>query len=128
MHQVTPSQTLHALNGSVVALCADSTSYKISDSPINLVHDGNNNLCEYLGLGLIRSIDTSKQVFYISTPLDPSYFDKVKCIVKGPGEGGIDLPASFRDLNTSALQPYLAFGVVVGLASKPLKTRRLIKK
>lgn len=127
MHKVPPSQTLYALNGSVVALCTDSTTFKLGNSPIYVIPHEYNNLCECLGLGLIRCIDTSKKLFYISTSVDPSYFDQLKCIVKGPGEGGIDLPASFRSLN-NGLKPYISFGVVQGKASKPLKTRRLIKK
>lgn len=127
MHRVPPSQALYALNGSVVALCTDSTTYKMGKSPIHILPDEDNNLLECHGLGLIRSIDISKKVFFISTSLEPSYFHRVNCIVKGPSEGGIDLPASFRSLS-SGLKPYLSFGGVQGLASKPLKTRRLIKK
>jgi len=127
MHRVPPSQTLYALNASVVALCHDSSSLKMGNSPIHIIPTEYDNSCHYLGLGLIRSIDTSKQIFFISTPLDPSYLEQVNCIVKGPSEGGIDLPAYFRSC-ASGTKPYLSFGNVQGLASKPLKTRRLIKK
>lgn len=126
MHSVPPSQALYALNGSVVALCHDSATYKMGDSPIHIIPREHDNLCECLGLGLIRSIDTSKRIFFITTPLDPSYFAHVNCIVKAASEGGIDLPASFRSSN-KLLKPYLSFGIVQGLASKPLKSRRLIK-
>ena len=60
MHKVPPSQTLYALNGSVVALCTDSTIYKLGSSPIHIIPHEYHKLCECLGLGLIRSIDTSK--------------------------------------------------------------------
>ena len=126
MHHVHPSQSLYALNGSIVALCKDTTKYgRNKDSSLGLLPPDYNNLCDCIGLGLVRSIDATKRVFYISTPLDPSYFDDIQIIVKASGEGGILLPASYS--SKDGFDPYLSFGVVQGLASRPLKTRRLIR-
>jgi polynucleotide 5'-hydroxyl-kinase GRC3/NOL9 len=103
---VHENQILQALNGSIVALCTST------------------NNC--LGLGLVRSIDWNRRLFYILTPvLDLTEATKLV-------GGNLPLPLSlmFRGVYAES-SPYLAMprvmdGTTKALGSDPMKSRNNI--
>ncbi|TPX63692.1 hypothetical protein SpCBS45565_g06430 [Spizellomyces sp. 'palustris'] len=146
MHGEVPfSQTLHALNGCVVALVIDQTAYEtpetvsstveISDediypeaakslrivpSQIPLIPASHN--C--VGLGLVRSIDVEAGVFYIVTgPIPPNQLAEVNMLVRG---AAMDIPVNLVTAgyeNSRAHLPYTTHLASEGIGSLAWRTR-----
>ncbi len=86
-----PDSLLDALNGSVVGLCTDSNK---NDTCVM-----NEKIYSYVALGIVRSIDRSKRLFYILTPASKSILQtRVTNIVLGQ----IQLPFECAFLGLSA--------------------------
>ncbi|XP_013416970.1 polynucleotide 5'-hydroxyl-kinase NOL9 [Lingula anatina] len=86
---VPPSQVMHALNGSLVALCMVDQTLMLPPSDPELPRFLTSTpVCQCLGFGIIRGIDPVKKVFYIITPLSSAVLEKVNCLVKG----SLDIP------------------------------------
>lgn len=113
----SPESFLQAMNGSIVGLCYRS-------------HDNHRepHLLPCKGLGIVRSIDIRKRMFYILTPIDPS---DCNCLVLG----NILLPLEcyFRDAHSESFD-YLSIESSKGkkndrvLGSAPMKSRNSIAR
>ncbi|KAJ3212877.1 Polynucleotide 5'-hydroxyl-kinase nol9 [Entophlyctis luteolus] len=106
--EVPPSQSLVALNGTLVALVVDNLNYAIPanpcdpDSPVSQscaglqlipsdiqTHPRHQNC---VGLGIVRAIDPAAKLFYVATPLALDQICEVNLIVRGGAE--INFPSS----------------------------------
>lgn len=81
---------LDGLNGSIVALCSNTTS---NDRENHSASDRSNTIPRCLGLGLVRSIDKRRRLFYILTPVSPQTLEHVNCLLGG---GKLTLPSEFH--------------------------------
>ena len=107
---VSESMILEALNGNIVGLCTSS------EAPL-----------ECLGLGIVRSIDWAKRLFYILTPVDPEQLHNVKALVGG----NLQLPLQFYFRGVSAESfPYLNCSPnnAAALGTDPMKSRNNITR
>jgi polynucleotide 5'-hydroxyl-kinase GRC3/NOL9 len=107
---VSESMILEALNGNIVGLCTSS------EAPL-----------ECLGLGIVRSIDWAKRLFYILTPVDPEQLHKVKALVGG----NLQLPLQFYFRGVSAESfPYMNCSPnnAAALGTDPMKSRNNITR
>ena len=92
---IAPSQSLFALNGSIVGLCTVNGEFvrETNDKPKNesapqlLRADGE--LFPCVGLGIVQWINTKERTFGIRTPLSVEQLRTVNVLVKG---GPVDLP------------------------------------
>jgi len=91
---VCPSMALYALNGTVVALCVDSTRYRLAHDNHVEEHQrfphflSSTPICDCVGYGLIRAIDPDQRCYYIVTPVPPEQLMQVNTILKG----NVELP------------------------------------
>ncbi len=107
--QVDPAYYLYALNATIVGLCVSSE--RISTSPDDTQHDSDTPLaclpapaglripittptCACIGLGIIRSIDVERRLFYLLTPVAPALLERCDVMLKGP----MELTATFLSL------------------------------
>jgi len=104
---VSPSQSLYALNCTIVSLLNDTNEYyssqnaKESSYPplvLSTVYDQH---C--LGYGIIKSIDSTEKTFTIITPLCIEDLQKVTTMAST----SIDIPSSFFFRGISNTTPYL---------------------
>jgi polynucleotide 5'-hydroxyl-kinase GRC3/NOL9 len=103
---VEPDRILQAMNGSIVALCTAT------------------NNC--LGLGIVRSIDWRRRVFFILTPVQEEALSNVIGLVGG--NLPLPLPLMFRGVYAESF-PYLttrAGNVYPALGTEPMKSRNNI--
>ncbi|KAJ3317696.1 Polynucleotide 5'-hydroxyl-kinase nol9 [Blyttiomyces sp. JEL0837] len=106
--EVPISQTLRAMNGTIVALISDSTPYEDA-----IEHDNTNvearqptalpriipshvilnpKLQNFVGYGILRAIDVESGTYYINTPVPSSLLDTVNLITRA---SGMEIPANF---------------------------------
>jgi polynucleotide 5'-hydroxyl-kinase GRC3/NOL9 len=107
---------LQALNGSIVALC---TSTKNSEAATST---------DCLGLGLVRSIDWRRRLFFLLTPVPPTYLPRVTALVGG--NLPLPVPFVFRGVAAESF-PYLSMKVVESdgaLGTEPMKSRNNIAR
>ena len=103
-HEVPFTQSLYALNGSVIALVHDAHVYKSKNqatpTPFHQLGMIPHQLPllpsqhECLGMGLVRSINVEKGTFHVITPVDPKHLSRVNTMIKAVGQGGIETPIS----------------------------------
>ncbi len=122
--QVPFSQTLFALNGTLVGLVIDSTNYHQKHTPdfFGLVPTHAPLIHDCVGLGLVRAIDVKKKYFYIVTPVDGNILKKVNMLVRGPLECPISLIAQRHGRSRV---PYTSLGTAEGIGALENKTRHL---
>eukprot|EP00743_Colponemidia_sp_Colp-15_P010448 GILK01011505.1.p1 GENE.GILK01011505.1~~GILK01011505.1.p1 ORF type:complete len:660 (-),score=106.14 GILK01011505.1:44-2023(-) len=141
---VPPSQYLYALNGAVVALAVDRTPYQSvnetnADSssfdatlPLFLSRPPSPSLCDCVGLGVIRSIDTKAKCFYILTSVDSQLLPHVNTLIRGTA--GIDLPFNVlwspHSVGQSSIVPYVVSDSIsgIGSGSVAMKSRNNIQR
>lgn len=114
---VSPAAILSALNGSVVGLCKRQGN-----------DENENHLLPCVGLGLVRAIDRTRQLFYILTPVAPELLMTVNVLSRGV----ISLPAAFyfRGVGSECF-PYQANAVSTQLdllGADPMKSRNSIAR
>ncbi|KAF2071509.1 hypothetical protein CYY_007170 [Polysphondylium violaceum] len=100
--QVPPSQTMYALNASLVGICLEGPEYK--DLSFKLSHkvptiiNGDIQITECVGLGIIRSIDMEHGLFYILTPIPLDTLSKSNTLLKGT----LDIPPTALSVSVSS--------------------------
>lgn len=93
---------LDALNGSIVGLCCQGDGKALSAQSRN--HSGVPNL-HCVGLGIIRSIDRERRLFFVLTPVHPSILSNVTVFVGG--SIGLPLELVFRGTNADSF-PFIS--------------------
>jgi hypothetical protein len=162
LHQEVPlAHVLYALNGSIVALgvlLKDVDSQPVSavqgvSTPIavqdnNVSLDGHGGLLgviptgvalgatdhECIGMGVIRSIDVERRLFYIVTPVDVHLLQRVNLLIRGSG-GKDEMPACLMSVEGRGWDQQMAYmsfvntdgmmGAVGRKSTKHLQRRRL---
>ncbi|KAJ3403333.1 Polynucleotide 5'-hydroxyl-kinase nol9 [Chytriomyces hyalinus] len=140
--EVPFSQSLVALNGTLVGLVEGSTPYettkttsdaeteptdlKIIPSGIQIPPQSQN--C--VGLGIVRGIDPVSKLFYIITPVPLEQLKRVNLILRGPG---VEFPASIWTdgfENVRSAVPYITYTAAegVGAIAKRPRSNLLRKK
>ncbi|GAM20745.1 hypothetical protein SAMD00019534_039200 [Acytostelium subglobosum LB1] len=89
-HQVPYSQSLYALNASIVGICSDHNSklndvhYQVnSEYPTFIDHHKDVPVVECLGLGVVRSIDVENRLLFILTPIPHDQLEQCSILLKG---------------------------------------------
>ncbi|KAH6584986.1 hypothetical protein BASA60_000726 [Batrachochytrium salamandrivorans] len=103
------SQSLYALNGTVVGLLVDDGAYQTS--PLNP------HFTRCVGLGIIRSIDPQLGQFYVVSPVPSHVLSSVNLIVRSPG---LELPMCLiinGYENTRTHLPYTTYTPAEGVGS-----------
>eukprot|EP01083_Nonionella_stella_P210108 760985_1 len=130
---VQSAHILKALNGTIVSLAVrNSEISERSVCPSIETNDGlkchfASPICNALGLGLIRAIDTEKKLFYVLTPVPSDQLSSVNLFLRG----NIETPLSFMfqacDWRAS---PYLTSEALAASAigSVPMKSRQNIAR
>lgn len=113
---------LDSLSGSIVGLCYEPD---VSDSS-NIVNCNAGNGVPILpcaGLGIVRSIDLNRRIFYILTPIHPLLLSSVTSFVGG--NIGLPLECIYRGVYSDSF-PYMSFGQAAanpGLGAEVMKSR-----
>ena len=116
---------LDAINARLVGLCCRPETSTVADG-----HDSNGNTSgeepphRCVGLGLVRSIDRARRLFYILTPVDRERLKDVNVLVGGT----VDVPIefAFRGVHAEAF-PYQTFGTANStVGAEPMKSRNNI--
>ncbi|KAI9338438.1 Pre-mRNA cleavage complex II protein Clp1-domain-containing protein [Obelidium mucronatum] len=138
--EVPASQTLVALNGSLVGLVADSLKYTATSAdpstdgdykdlniiPSDLQIPPQTQNC--IGLGIVRGIDPVSKTFYIVTPLSESDLSRVNLIVRG---AGVEYPVAmlmdgFENVRTNV--PYITYTAAEGVGGMAKKVRTNLQR
>ncbi|KAI8611895.1 Pre-mRNA cleavage complex II protein Clp1-domain-containing protein [Chytriomyces sp. MP71] len=132
--EVPFSQSLIALNGSLVGLIEDTVAYistKEDDLeidckdlriiPSDLQIPPQHQHC--VGLGIVRGIDPVSRIFYVVTPVPADQLERVNLIVRG---FGMEYPASmltdgFENVRTTV--PYATYTAAEGIGAIAKKPR-----
>ncbi|KAL3778616.1 hypothetical protein HJC23_010958 [Cyclotella cryptica] len=117
------SDVLDSLAGAIVGLCCEPDQSDITSNIVNCNAGCGVPVLPCAGLGIIRSIDHARRIFYVLTPVHPNLLSGVASFVGGY----ISLPLEcvYRGIYSDFL-PYLSFGQVVanpGLGSEVMKSR-----
>lgn len=72
------------------------------------LHLNNYKLTNTLFAGIVRAIDTKKNVIYLMTPLNQNEIDRVKCLMVGSVKLPSYIYTTVGDVNGT--NPYLSFG------------------
>ncbi|CAM8919212.1 unnamed protein product [Rhodiola kirilowii] len=91
--QIPASEVFYSLNASIVGLAISSEDSETSPHCV--------------GLGIVRSIDTIKQLLYVLTPLPPSMVGKVDLLL----QGFIQIPKCLLQVD-GRVSPYMPANVV----------------
>ncbi|KYR00512.1 NUC156 family protein [Tieghemostelium lacteum] len=114
-NRVEPSQTMVSLNGQVVGLCYDPVEYEYQSRRITVKTphwiQGQPNICECLGLALVRSIDMAASLFYLLTPLSLEQVQQSNLILKGSLDIPWDPHVAVSSKGT-VIMPYLKFDIL----------------
>jgi polynucleotide 5'-hydroxyl-kinase GRC3/NOL9 len=128
--EVLPSQSLLALNASVVALVADDSTTVVFNGGRNtmsrqlpqfLLSSPTARSSSCLGLGVIKSIDIEQQVLYIVTPVAAEQLKGVNTIIKA----SLDLPQLVLVKDVTINTPYLTADSIssLGTGATHMKSR-----
>eukprot|EP00986_Skeletonema_menzelii_P000950 scaffold268_cov140-Skeletonema_menzelii.AAC.3 len=93
---------LDALNGSIVGLCCQGDGIDLSTRLQNNSRVPN---LQCVGLGIIRSIDRERKLFFVLTPIHPSILPSVTVFVGG--SIGLPIELVFRGTNADSF-PFLS--------------------
>ncbi|KAI8902350.1 Pre-mRNA cleavage complex II protein Clp1-domain-containing protein [Globomyces pollinis-pini] len=124
------SESLIALNGMIVGLVIDSTTYHSNQTQKSPhwgfipSHTPLQQNC--VGQGLIRSIDLQEKYFYICTPVPLQTLCKVNLLVRGTIEVPIGLLTHGHGIRPQV--PYTTFMQAGGVGAVELRNRRLGRK
>lgn len=128
--EVLCSMALYSLNGVLVGLCSDPSKYKLvcsqKSTEINDLHPkflSSTPICECIGLGIIRAIDPSQHLFYITTPVPLKDLVRVNTIMKGE----IEIPTLALLEGGVMNAPYLcsnALAITDGSGAAPMNKKR----
>ncbi|CAG2210352.1 GRC3 [Mytilus edulis] len=87
--EVDNSEILYAINGCLVALCnADLTEAERENEDTPFFFK-NTPVCQCLGFGIVRGIDSVEKELYIITPLNQQDLKKVNAVIRG----NVNLPS-----------------------------------
>ena len=119
---VACNDALDSLSGSIVGLCYESD---INDSSkiVNCNAGNGVPILPCAGLGILRSIDLSRRIFYVLTPIDPQLLSSVTSFVGG--NIGLPLECVYRGIYSDSF-PYMSFGQAAanpGLGAEVMKSR-----
>jgi len=100
---VSPALALHALNGSIVALCfQEDQETEESQHGLRIVR-GSAPVCPCLGLGIVRAVDPEAQLLFLLTPVPELQLRNVNLLLKGR----VEMPAVLLGDDISMPVPYL---------------------
>ncbi|KAL3528280.1 hypothetical protein ACH5RR_007602 [Cinchona calisaya] len=91
--QVPKTEIFYSLNATIVGLAVTS--------------EGSENLCPCIGLGIVRGIDTLKNVLYLITPVPPDSLEKVDLLL----QGFIQFPSCLLQVQ-GCISPYMSANVL----------------
>jgi polynucleotide 5'-hydroxyl-kinase GRC3/NOL9 len=116
------SDVLESLSGAIVALCYEPDA---SDLPsvVNCNAGCGVPVLPCAGLGIIRSTDTIRRLFYVLTPIHPQLLPRVTSFVGG--NIGLPFECVYRGIYSDSF-PYMSFGQAAanpGLGSEVMKSR-----
>jgi hypothetical protein len=97
------SDTLDSLNGSIVGLCCKPDAF---DMPLSRCNAGTGvPILNCVGLGILRSIDYIRKIFFVLTPIHPRLLENVTSFVGG----NISLPIEciYRGVHSDSF-PFLS--------------------
>ncbi|CAI5782667.1 CLP1_P domain-containing protein [Podarcis lilfordi] len=78
---VAPAHILYSVNASWVGLCQVPDQVPCNaDGPVLLMHTP---ICNCLGFGIVRGVDTDKKLYHILTPVAPQNLRFVNCLLIG---------------------------------------------
>ncbi|XP_075762672.1 polynucleotide 5'-hydroxyl-kinase NOL9 isoform X2 [Pelodiscus sinensis] len=78
---VAPTQIMYSVNASWVGLCRILDEVRCqTDGPILLTQTP---VCDCLGFGIIRAVDTERKLYHILTPVPPENLRLVNCLLLG---------------------------------------------
>ncbi len=115
------NDVLDSLNGAIVGLCCNQFSPENSHAELNSGFGAPILPC--VGLGIIRSIDYIRGIFYILTPVYSKLLERVTCLVGG--NIGLPLECVFRGTKADSF-PYLACSHATtnpGIGADKMKSR-----
>mmetsp|Transcript_17186 Transcript_17186/g.37087 ORF Transcript_17186/g.37087 Transcript_17186/m.37087 type:complete len:979 (-) Transcript_17186:27-2963(-) len=125
---------LECLNGAIVGLCC-SDDRREEDAVSGPLSNCNNDgagvpVLDCVGLGIIRSIDHLRQVFFVLTPVHPRLLANVTSFVGG--HVGLPLECVYRGVHSDSF-PYLScsgarHGVAASLGAEVMKSRNHSRK
>ena len=119
--EVAKTETLTALNGSIVALCSDMRKFQPNKYLVNLLRNPEPIKC--VGYGLVRAIDKANGLIYIiATESSEDIATQVNTILMGP----IQVPIQIF-LDTPRADPnYLGIGLLqkAGASTDPLSLKQ----
>ncbi|XP_028596322.2 polynucleotide 5'-hydroxyl-kinase NOL9 isoform X3 [Podarcis muralis] len=79
--EVAPAHILYSVNASWVGLCQVPDQVPCNaDGPVLLTHTP---ICNCLGFGIVRGVDTDKKLYHILTPVAPQNLRFVNCLLIG---------------------------------------------
>ncbi|KAJ3060574.1 Polynucleotide 5'-hydroxyl-kinase nol9 [Podochytrium sp. JEL0797] len=138
--EVPTSQSLIALNGSLVGLISDSLTYTSATDapptdkdytdltvvPSDLQLPPQTQNC--VGLGIVRGIDPVEKCFYVVTPVHGDQLARVNLLVRG---AGAEFPVSmmmdgFENQRTNV--PYITYTVAEGVGGMAKKIRTNLQR
>lgn len=119
---IASNDVLDSLSGAIVGLCYEQDA---SDSPsiVNCNAGCGVPVLPCAGLGIIRSIDTIRRIFYVLTPVHPELLPRVTSFVGG--NIGLPLECVYRGIYSDSF-PYMSFGQAAsnpGLGWEVMKSR-----
>ena len=118
---------LESLNGSVVGLCRDPEAHDGAHSHPGCDADMGVPVLDCVGLGIIRSVDRSRGIFFVLTPVHPPLLAGVTTFVGG----NIQLPLEcvYRGVHSDSF-PYMSCGHAIASAhsgSDAMKSRSSLR-
>jgi polynucleotide 5'-kinase involved in rRNA processing len=127
MHGTVPiAESLNAINGTLVALCHDSSIFTLFKG-LAIQQSGltqpDPDSTIFVGLGIVRGVDLDTEVYHIITPVHVSKLSRVNTLLR-PCDAGLNLPISLlvRGWEGEAL-PFVQMGIVDGIGGKVLGRR-----
>eukprot|EP00455_Lapot_gusevi_P054538 TRINITY_DN8761_c0_g5_i1.p1 TRINITY_DN8761_c0_g5~~TRINITY_DN8761_c0_g5_i1.p1 ORF type:complete len:369 (+),score=41.81 TRINITY_DN8761_c0_g5_i1:385-1491(+) len=126
LHQQVPEdQVWVSINGAIVGLCTQPDLESDSTDPLHKVNGSSVKTGTCLGLGIVRSIDLSRQLLYLLTPLPLSHLRHVTTLVKGT----LDLPATLCFQSCPLhVDPYLAADCITASVGSKQKARKNLQR
>jgi len=115
------NDVLDSLNGAIVGLCRNQFERNNPHAEFN--SEIGAPILPCVGLGIIRSIDRNRRIFYILTPVNSKLLEGVKCFVGG--NIGLPLECVFRGTKSDSF-PYLTCSHAMtnpGIGADKMKSR-----
>lgn len=126
-HNVPPSQTFYALNGSIVGLVVSNQNLVKYGTETNsslglsfLMSQLDPNESYAVGIGIVKIIDAKDQVFYISTSVPFESLKRVNTLVKSC----LKIDSKLLLLETTLISPYLTSDSIPGEGSGSVEMKQ----